>query len=296
MYDTSTNCAKEKNVTQPETSISHVMIQESEFCRLQTLIYEWTGIVIKENKRNWLVNRLAKRLRHLRLNTFSEYINYVSGGAQAQPEMVALIDAVTTNQTGFYREIKHFHFLEQTVLPQFIQTKTSSRPFKVWSSACSTGEEPYSVAVTLVEFFAKHTGFQFEILGTDISETVLRQCVAGLYQKAKLYPVPPHLRTKYFVLNDGQYLVKPELAGSVSYKKLNLLQDFQRTLYGYDVIFCRNVIMYFDHETQETIVNKMYEVLKPGGYLFIGLSESLECLKTKYNYVSPSIYQKIDHV
>lgn len=274
---------------------SHFMIDDKEFKILQTLIYDTTGIVIKTNKCNFLANRLTNRLRHLGLKTISEYINYLSSGLWTQPELVELIDAVTTNKTEFYREIKHFHFLEQSILPKFIQSQKIDIPFKVWSSASSTGEEPYTIAITLSEFFAKHAGFQFDILGTDISETVLRQCVTGIYQNAEVYPIPPHLLNKYFVSKSGQHQVKLELLKSVSFKKLNLIQEFQRMLFGYDVIFCRNVMIYFDKETKEKIVNKMYEVLKPGGYLFIGLSESLQGLKTKYNYVSPSIYQKIEH-
>lgn len=279
-------------VTQAETFFAHFTIQDNEFKNLQSLIYDKTGIVIKENKRSLLVNRLAKRLRHLGLKSFTEYIKYISSGVRAQPELVELIDAVTTNKTDFYREIKHFHFLEQTVLPAFVQSNKTAMPFKVWSSASSSGEEPYTISITLSEFFSKHAGFKFDILGTDISETMLRQCVSGVYQKLKVHPIPPHLLKKYFTVNGMDYKVKPELAKPVTFKKLNLLQDFQRTLRGMDVIFCRNVMIYFDKGTQETIVNKMYDVLKPGGYLFIGHSETLHGMNTKYTYVSPSVYRK----
>jgi chemotaxis protein methyltransferase CheR len=279
-------------VSQAESFFAHFSIQDSEFKNLQALIYDKTGIVIKENKRYLLVNRLAKRLRHLGLKSFTDYIKYVSGGAQAQPELVELIDAVTTNKTDFYREIKHFHYLEQTVLTAFVQVNKSSFPFKVWSSASSSGEEPYTILITLAEFFSKYPGMRFEILGTDISETMLRQCVSGVYQKDKVHPIPPHLLKKYFVTDGTDYKVKPELTKPVSFKKLNLLQDFQRTLRGYDVIFCRNVMIYFDKGTQEKIVNKMYDVLKPGGYLFIGHSETLHGMNTQYEYISPSVYRK----
>lgn len=267
-------------------------INTNEFHALKEFLYFNTGIVINDNKRYLLLNRLSKRLRYLGLFNFSDYLHYINHSTSGKSEIVELIDAMTTNKTDFFREFRHFEFMTQTVLPEYLKSNPKNVPFKIWSSACSSGEEPYSIAMSLIEYSKKSPLFKFDVLATDISETVLRHCVSGIYTKDKIAPIPSALLSEYFETNGTEYKVKPSITKQVSFKKLNLLSEYQISLKYYDVIFCRNVMIYFDKATQSKIVGKHFEVLKPGGYIFIGHSETLHGMNTRFEYISPSIYRK----
>lgn len=267
-------------------------VQDREFFQLIQLIHEQTGIIVKRNKRKWLENRLSNRLKWLGLISFSEYFHYLKNHDKRQSELVECIDAVTTNRTSFFRETKQFHFLEHEILPEFVQNNQPGSLCSIWSCACSSGEESYSLAMCLSEFFHSYPQYSFTITGTDISEAMLRHCNDGIYSKEKVYPVPPHLLSKYMSNHGESYKVNPVLSDSVNFLKLNLSQDFHHAVLPYKVIFCRNVLMYFDNQTQKRILNQFCEVLKPGGYLLIGFNERLHEMNAQLELVSPSIYRK----
>lgn len=266
---------------------------DKEFNDLRNLIFEAIGIEIREHKKHLLVNRLAKRLRQLGLGRFQDYLNYLETSSNRHKEMVELVDAVTTNKTDFYREPKHFQVMEDVSLPTLISGPTrKTQHVKLWCSASSSGEEPYTLAICLAEFFQKKPGWSFEILASDVSETMLRTAASGIYPEDRIQPVPFELLRKYFLKGDKRYKVKPELAQHVTYKKINLKHDFQNALSGYDIIYCRNVLIYFNQDSQDQIIEKHWRVLNPGGYLFLGHSETLHKSSSLFEYVAPSVYRK----
>ncbi|MBI1389517.1 MAG: methyltransferase domain-containing protein [bacterium] len=266
---------------------------DREFQELRRRIFDEIGIEIREHKKHLLINRLSKRLRHLGLQTFSDYLKFIEQSPQRRQEMIELVDAVTTNKTDFFREPKHFEILERQVLPDLMSDRRrSSRTLRVWSAASSSGEEPYSLAICLAEYLARQAGWKYELLASDISETILRAAVTGIYAEEKVRPVPAPLLRKYFLKGDGRFKVKPELAQTVTFKKINLKLDFQRALSGFDVIFCRNVLIYFNRESQHEIIAKHWHVLRPGGYLFLGHSETLHGCSIPFEYIAPSVYRK----
>ncbi|MBZ0257613.1 methyltransferase domain-containing protein, partial [bacterium] len=208
-------------------------------------------------------------------------------------EMVELVDAVTTNKTDFYREPKHFQVMEDISLPALISDPNrKTRQMKIWCSASSSGEEPYTLAICLSEYFQKKHGWSFDILASDVSETMLRTAASGIYAEERIQPVPYELLRKYFLKGDKRYKVKPELAKHVTFKKINLKHDFQNALSGYDIIYCRNVLIYFNQDSQDQIIEKHWRVLKPGGYLYLGHSETLHKTSSLFEYVAPSVYRK----
>lgn len=268
-------------------------MSEKEFNVLRQMVYDHCAIDIRPHKKQLMVNRLSKRLRHLGIATFSQYVNYLNEGNNKDQEFIELIDAITTNKTDFFREPKHFSFLEQEVIPAAVnQRNRPDRRLRIWSSACSSGEEPYSISICLNEALARYPGWSFEILASDISETILRNAVTGIYEENKVSPIPMNLLRKYFLRGNRRYKVKPETGQNVTFKKINLKLDFQRMLSNFDVIFCRNVLIYFNRETQHNIIQKCWQVLRPGGYLFLGHSETLQGMETQFHYILPAIYQK----
>ena len=273
------------------SSILSFSITDKEFNTLRQLIYDITGIEIKPHKKPLLVNRLTKRLRILGINNFTSYLSYLKTASNRTQEMTELIDAITTNKTDFFREPKHYTYLEHHVVPELIKTKPPGT-LRVWSSACSTGEEPYTLAICFSEYFFKHPGWKIDIQASDISETCLRHATTGIYDQDRVNPIPPNLLRKYFLRGDNRYKIKPELTRLISFKKVNLQHDFQRHFKNFDIVFCRNVLIYFNQPTQAEIIKKFWQVLRPDGYLFLGHSETLHGMKTSFQYLAPSIYRK----
>jgi len=266
-------------------------MSDKEFKSLQKIIYDTAGIDIKESKKYLLINRLSKRLRNLGLRNFTEYLSYLDQGERKNQEIVEFIDAVTTNKTEFFREYNHFQFMQDQFWPTLLKSRPPS-PIRIWSSACSSGEEPYSIAIFMNELI-KHP-WKLEILASDISETILRAAVQGIYDESKLKPIQPALLRKYFLKGSGRYKIRPEIANQISFKKINLKLDYHRSLSNFDIVFCRNVLIYFNHDMQNQIINKHWRVLKPGGYLFLGHSETLFGTQVNFQYVAPSIYRKTE--
>ncbi len=254
-------------------------LTQAQFKKLSKIIYDVSGINISKNKENLLKARLAKRLRATKIPTVSEYVKIIHNDPE---EFGRFIDGVTTNHTYFFRENKHCEFL--------LEVLDKKKKYQIWSAASSSGEEAYSISIQLSE-----NKFDFEIYASDISESMLLTAQRGVYPIEKLRSVPDSIIRKYFQKgsNDsvGKVKVKKQVQEHVSYGMYNLVTG-QPPKSAYDVIFCRNVMIYFDTPTKQKVVNDMYSALKPGGYFIFGQSESVIGLKTQFNTISPSIYQK----
>jgi len=275
------------------------ILHKNDFNRLSTFIYTELGIKMPDTKATMLTGRLSKRLRALGLPNFTEYCDFLFSPQGVEEEMVHLINAVTTNKTDFFREPGHFNFLTQQVLPdlQKHQGFNARNPFKIWSAGCSTGEEPYTLAMVLSEFQQeKQKDFRFEILATDISTRVLTVARRAVYPLERIDPVVPLLRKKYLLKgrdkNNPQVRVVPDLRRTIRFGRLNFMAGDFGLPQMVDVIFCRNVIIYFDKETQEKLMIKFCHYLQPGGFLFLGHSESLHGYQTPLVQVAPTVYQK----
>ncbi|MBF0353344.1 MAG: protein-glutamate O-methyltransferase [SAR324 cluster bacterium] len=263
-------------------------LNDSEFELYQRLIYDTCGINLNNTKKQLLESRLSKR-RQLHGMSFRQYREFLMSD-KSGVEMAEMIDAVTTNKTDFFRENTHFEFLQKEVFPDLIRQSQ----VRFWSSACSSGEEPYTLAMTLMESpFPVNS--DIKILATDISNKVLDMAEAGVYAADKISAVPMALRRKYFLQGTGQwegcYLVKDELRSFIRFRRMNLMEPFPLKAL-FDVIFCRNVMIYFDKPTQERLIQKLANQLRPGGYLLIGHSETLSGISSSLKYIQPSIYRK----
>jgi chemotaxis protein methyltransferase CheR len=266
-------------------------ITTDEFLRLRKLIYDESGISLSDQKRTLLASRLSKRIHELGLATFSEYYEQVTEDPSHE-EFMRMLDLISTNKTDFFREPKHFEFLRERILPELEQPKR----IRIWSSACSTGEEPYTIAMTLFEHAPNPAQWDFKILASDLSTRVLAKAASGLYDQDRFRDVPPDILQRHFLRGKGDraglFKVKPHLASVIQFRRLNLMDDRFPIKAPLDLIFCRNVMIYFDRPTQEKLVNKFHRYLKPGGYLFIGHSESLQWVAHPFKSLAPTIYQK----
>jgi len=271
-------------------------ISTRDFGRLRSLIYAQSGISLNAEKKTMLELRIKRRLRNLNLNSFGDYCDYLFGPHGEKEELVHLLDVVSTNKTDFFREPEHFEFLVEKAIPDLVARNESGRPLLIWSAGCSTGEEPYTLAMVLMECGQRHPGFRFRILATDISTTVLAKAERGVFRSEVAGPVPSDLRRKYFMRsrdrNSNVLRVVPELRQLVEFRRLNFMDaDFGLSQKA-DVIFCRNVIIYFDRPTQERIVQKLAAQLLPGGYAFVGHSETLHDMDVPLAPVAPALYRK----
>jgi chemotaxis protein methyltransferase CheR len=266
-------------------------ITSKEFDHFRTLIYDESGISLGQQKQSLLESRLSKRLRELGLRTFSEYYDKVTGDP-TQEEFTRMLDLISTNKTDFFRESKHFDFLREVILPELMPEKR----IRIWSSACSTGEEPYTIAITLFEAVQNPREWDFKILASDLSTRVLAKAASGVYDEERFQSMSPDMLSRHFLRGRGdsmgRFKVKPHLASMIRFRRLNLMDDDFPIRKPLDLIFCRNVMIYFDRPTQETLVNKFHRYLKPGGYLFIGHSESLQWVSHPFMSLAPTIYQK----
>ena len=269
----------------------------SDFKKLAALIHGEAGIVINEGKANLVYSRLVKRLRAVGLRSFRQYCELVQSSAGAE-ERVAMIAAMTTNVTRFFREGHHFDHL-RTLLEPMVSSARAGKKIRIWSSACSSGEEPYTLSMILRDAIPEPTYSKCRILATDLSTIVLAKAKVAQYDELNVADVPPEIQSKSFVPSppvDGirRYEVKPEVRKIVTFGRLNLNQAEAWPMRGpFDLIFCRNVMIYFDDPTRERLVNRFAELLSPGGFLFIGHSESLSSLKTGLRYVKPAVYEKV---
>ncbi len=270
-------------------------LSDEEFFLFQELIYAETGISLSDKKKRLVVARLSKRLRALNLNNFTEYYAYLKDNPERELELGNLINRITTNKTDFFRERHHFDFLRQEILPQIIKAGTSSgaRRLRIWSAGCSSGEEPYSIAMTVDDAFQGQRGWDIKILATDLDTDILKKAAAGCYPTQTIAPIPKEYLLRFFVRNGSEYELVPRIKSMVVFRRLNLMSPLFPMKKPFDVIFCRNVIIYFDAPTKLTLMNKFAHHLSQGGYMFIGHSESLMNMKDTYRYLKNTIYQKV---
>lgn len=272
-------------------------LSQEDFAKLSSFIYRESGIKMPPVKRIMLQSRLQKRLKELRMTTFKEYCNYVFSKDGLNNEIIHMLDVVSTNKTDFFREPVHFDFLSSTILPTYFSDSKLKKQFKIWSAGCSSGEEPYTIAIVLFEFFEKHLDFDFSILGTDISTRILQNAIDAVYKEDKVLGVPLELKKKYFLKSKDRQnpTVKmgPLLRSKVRFERLNFMDNSYLINDSFDVIFCRNVLIYFDRETQESVINKICTKLSTGGYFFLGHSESILNMNVPLKQIKPTIYQKI---
>jgi chemotaxis protein methyltransferase CheR len=265
-----------------------------DFRRLGDFIQQHFGIRMPDSKKTMLEARLQKRLRSLGLSGYSQYMEVLFSGKGNVEEIPHLLNVVTTNTTHFFREPRHFDFLSNTFLPRWC-AENPRKTLRLWSAGCSTGEEPYTLAMVLSEYAVTSPGFHFRILATDIATRVLQMSMRAIYAEEKVQGVPKHILRKYFLRSKdrSKKLVRlaPEIRNLVEYSRLNFMEPFSLE-HRQDVIFCRNVLIYFERSVQESIILKLCENLKPGGYLFIGHSESVTGMALPLRQVAPTVYTR----
>lgn len=273
-------------------------MSDKDYARLCGLIYTETGIHLGTGKKTMLEVRTRRRLRQLDLSSYSQYCDYLFGRQGLKEELVPLIDVVTTNKTDFFREPRHFNFLVEKALPDLLSGTGSGKQLLVWSAGCSTGEEPYTLAMVLSEYGLTHPGFRFRILATDISTTVLAKAKLGVYSCESVEPVSPTLRRRYLMRSrdpgSNRVRVSPELRQLVEFHRLNFMDSNYGLSEKADAIFCRNVIIYFDRPTQERILKKLSHHLVPNGYMFVGHAETLHDMDLPLVAVAPALYRRVD--
>lgn len=270
-------------------------LSKKDFDRLSDFIFNNYGIKMPEIKHIMLQSRLQKRLRALNFDNFESYVKYVFS-SKGREEVVHMIDVVSTNKTDFFREPQHFDFLREIVLTEAFN-HSKQRYFKIWSAGCSSGEEVYTLAIVLSEFAEKNFGVDFSILGTDISTQVLQKASEAVYSMDKVDVIPIELKKKYLLRSKNKekqsIRIIPELRSKTSYQRLNFMDNTYSVSDNFDIIFCRNVLIYFDRLTQEKVINKLSMHLKPGGYLFLGHSESVTGLNVQLRRIKPTIFRKM---
>ncbi len=282
------------------TSFGSVVMTDNDFQRISGFVQQELGIMMPRTKRTMLESRLHKRLRLLSINTFADYFDFVFSPEGAEGELIHMIDVVTTNKTEFFREEAHFNYLVTKALPELINLYGSGikRKLMIWSAGCSTGEEPYTIGMVMQEFARKYQslGFDHMILATDISTKVLNMAQNGIYSEERIAPIPMELRKKYLLRSkdNSKKLVRfnNELRSLMRFRRLNFMDDNFGFREHLDIIFCRNVVIYFDRQTQEKLFNKFYNQLTPGGYLFTGHSETLNGLDVPFVRVETAVYRK----
>ncbi|MBA3015653.1 MAG: protein-glutamate O-methyltransferase CheR [Proteobacteria bacterium] len=271
-------------------------LTDAEFKKFSDLIYQHVGIFMKLEKKELLNARLGKRLRACQLDSFQEYFDLITQPGEQAREFVEFLDSVSTNFTSFFREVSHFEYMKTRVLPDLVAKRGGNREFVFWSSASSSGEEPYTMAMFLSEFAVQMPGFRYRIIATDISTKVLAMAANGVYPVEQTTKVPLDIMKKYFQkglgASAGKVKVKEQIRKQVAFQRFNLMGEFPWRE-EMDVIFCRNVMIYFDRQTQEKLVGKFYDCLARGGYLFIGHSESISSLKHDFVQVEATTYRKV---
>ncbi len=272
-----------------------VKMTKDDFSRVSNYIYNELGIKMPPEKQVMLQSRLLKRLSELKINSFKEYLDFVFSKASKDHELIKMIDLVTTNKTDFFREPGHFEFLADHVLPELIESK-KKRKIKIWSAGCSSGEEPYTLAMVLTDYLRDHPSVEFEILGTDLSMRILEKAYYGVYATDRVANLPLSIKQKYFLKSknpeDKTVRVVKNLRSKVTFQRMNLMDGSYPVDYDFDIIFCRNVIIYFERDTQEKVINKIMNHLRPKGYFFIGHSESLTNMNVPVRNVKPTIFIK----
>jgi chemotaxis protein methyltransferase CheR len=269
-----------------------ITITEKEFKQLSQYIKEHYGIYLKDEKRALVTGRLQNVLVQNGFHDFTEYFNYILSDKTGNA-MITLVNKITTNHTFFMRESDHFYFLRDHILPNLINT-VKEKDLRIWSAGCSSGEEPYILAMINDEYLGKEKLlWDTKILATDISERVLEEARNGVYSSEEVENLSSQWKLNYFKKQDEEhYRIVDKIKSDVIFRKFNLMDDVFPFKRKFQVIFCRNVMIYFDTETKQRLVNKFYEALENGGYLFIGHSESINRGESKFKYILPAVYRK----
>jgi len=280
---------------QHRPGIHSVTMSARDFRLFSRLIEGICGIKMPDAKKNMLESRLRKRLRSLGMDSFRDYYDFVSSSEGERTEMIMMIDAVTTNKTDFFREPAHFAYLTEKVMPELLGKMTPGQ-VRIWSAGCSSGEEPYTLAMVLSEYASTREYFNFSILATDICTEVLEKAYRGIYEEDRIAPISADLRKKYLLRsrdrNRGVVRLVPEVRSKIAFRRLNFLDSSYGLDETFQVIFCRNVLIYFDRPTQEKVLNNFCRHLQPGGHLFLGHSETINGLEVPLVQVNSTIYRK----
>ena len=279
-----------------DLAIGHpVELTDDDFEKISRLVYDECGIHLSEGKKELVKARLGKRIRQGSFRSFRDYYHYVIQDESGQ-ELVYLLDSISTNFTHFFREQQHFDYLRLELLPELMAAgKSRGRKLRLWSAGCSSGEEPYSLAITVLESVNDATAWNLKILATDLSTKVLRTAASGIYDRKRIESIPPALIKKYFLKGEGQWKdqvkVKDHVKQVVEFRRLNLMEPF-RFQEPFHCIFCRNVMIYFDGKTRTGLVSQFHQCLEKDGVLVIGHSESLTGIRHPFEYIRPTIYRK----
>jgi len=266
----------------------NIPLADSTFKDLRDYIYEKSGIYVADSKKYLIENRLSRILLEKNINNFEDYLNLIRFSNNGS-ELNRLFDAVTTNETYFFREFDQLKIFSDEIIPKILSQKKGSQVIKIWSAACSTGEEPYTLAIMLLEKGLNPK--RFEIYGSDISEGVLNSAKTAVYNSYSVRNVPPNYMNKYFSNSNQSYTLSASAKKTVKFMKINLIDDKTiRILRNVDVIFCRNVLIYFDVKSKQKVTSHLYDCLNPGGYLLIGSSESLHNITRAFK---PNVLNKV---
>ena len=266
-------------------------MSDDNFSTIAKIAYQYTGIKLPEQKRQMIYSRIARRIRALNLANFDQYCDIISDNKHA--EFNEFINSITTNLTSFFRENHHFEYLESTIIPHLKKVHDRDRRVRVWSAGCSTGEEPYSIAMTLLKNFSGSSNWDLKILATDLDSNVVETGRNGIYAADRVAGMDPGRVKKWLSSNDdsSRYMVADALKKLIQFNRLNLLDRWPMKN-KFDIIFCRNVVIYFDKPTQKKLFDRYAEQLNDGGYLIIGHSESLHKLTDRFESIGKTIYRK----
>jgi len=274
-----------------------VSLGDKDFYRLSTFIMRHYGIKLPPAKKTLVQCRLQKRLKAYNMISFGDYIDFLFSSAGREKELSYMIDEISTNKTDFFREPIHFDFLTQTGLKEYL-SKSGKRKLSVWSAGCSSGEEPYTIAMILKEYARLEQFIDFTITATDISTRVLQTGMQGIYNENKISVIPFALKKEYFQKGKNNFKehvrVNSDLRKMVSFHQFNLISSDYTPFGMFDIIFCRNVLIYFEREIQYSIINKLCNQLNSGGYLFLGHSETTMGFTLPLRTIRPSIFNKLD--
>ena len=287
------NAQAYKTTPAADLLINQYEFTNEDFCRLRDMIGDYSGISLSDNKRDLVFGRLMKRLRALDLSRFADYCRLLESDRQ---ELEHFVNALTTNLTSFFREAHHFEHLSGTIIPILVERLRAGHRVRIWSAGCSTGEEPYSIAMTLLDTVPGIGSYDLKILATDLDTNVVRHAAAGIYADSRIEGLPDKHRQRWFMKGTGPHAgcirANDALRKIITFRPLNLMDAWP--MQGlFDVIFCRNVVIYFDKSTQRILFDRFADQLQPDGHLYIGHSETLHGVSKRFDLAGNTLYRKI---
>ncbi|MGE5314499.1 MAG: CheR family methyltransferase [Acidobacteriota bacterium] len=291
MFQPTVSAPVPRSLASPPVPLAHPGMQmtNEEFMQFRDFIYQHCGIFYQDNKKYLLEGRIAKRMQHLKMTAFSDYLTLIRFGAQRQQEYRFLYEAITINETFFFRNEAQLAVMDETLVPQFVKSKQGPgrSKLRIWSAASSSGEEAHTIAIMYLEKWKnRYPSLDIEIIGTDISPHVLETAKKGVYRQYSVRNMPPEIMKKYFLVNNGEYTLKDEVRQLVRFDQLNLYDDARmRQMTNFDVIFCANVLIYFDLNSKIKVVSHLYNSLVRDGTLFIGYAESLHGISKAFKVI-----------